>query len=55
MTISREIDQFTDAFDERAGEFVALGKVLAGVFIAELVLLIVILVLCAVIAARVKR
>lgn len=52
MTISKEIDQFTAVVDKK---IVPVFRVLAIACVVEAVLLLVVVVLCAVIAERVKR
>jgi preprotein translocase subunit Sss1 len=59
MTISREIDEFTKVvkgeFVPRVDEFVKVAKVIAVCLAVEAVCVVVIVILSAVIAARVKR
>lgn len=52
MTISREIDELTKTAKK---DFLPVVKVIAAAFVAEAVLLLVLVILGAVIAARVKR
>ena len=52
MTISREIDEFTKVVKK---EFMPIAKVIAACLVVEAVCVVVVVILCAVIAARAKR
>jgi hypothetical protein len=52
VTISREIDEFTKVVKK---ELLPVAKVIAAAFVVEAVLLLVLVILGAVIAARAKR
>jgi len=55
MTISREIREAVDEVTPRLDEFLKYWRLAVGALVVEAVLVVVLVILCAVIAARAKR
>lgn len=55
MSIRGEVEKAVDIWEKRSEEITLSAKVIAAAFVAQVVLSIVIVILCGVIASRVKR